>query len=61
VTDDKQPQYAPSDAIDIALADTIAREHWLHPAVRHRDDPRLLAIRAKNRALYLQRRKRDPR
>jgi hypothetical protein len=38
--------------IDIALADTIAGRHWLHPAVRHHGNPRMEAIRAKYRALH---------
>jgi hypothetical protein len=47
-----------SDTIDIALADTIAGMHWLHPSQKHRGDPKLAAIRAKHRALYFQRHRR---
>ena len=56
---DKRPQYTPSDAIDISLADTIAGKYWLHPSIRFRDDPRLLAIRPKHRARYLQRQREE--
>jgi hypothetical protein len=44
--------------IDITLADILAGKHWLHPSQRHRGDPKLAAIRAKHRALHLQRHKR---
>jgi hypothetical protein len=43
------------DEIDIALADTLAGKHWLHPSQRHRGDPRLAEIRAKHRQRHLQR------
>jgi hypothetical protein len=46
------------NVIDIALVDTIAGRHWLHPAERLRGNPRIAAIRAKHRALHLQRLKR---
>jgi hypothetical protein len=45
--------------IDIALADTIANKHWLDPAEKHKHDPRLLAIRQKNRDLHKARQKMD--
>jgi hypothetical protein len=56
-TDDKRSK--PGDTIDIALADTLAGRHWLHPAEKHRGDPRLAAIRAKHRALHLQRQREE--
>jgi len=43
-----------SPVIDIALADTLAGRHWLHPAERHRGDPKLAAIREKHRKRHLQ-------
>jgi hypothetical protein len=39
--------------IDIAQIDT-GKRHWLHPAERHRGDPRLAEIRAKHRARHRQ-------
>ena len=59
MTDDKQSQYTPSDAIDIALADTVVGKHRLHPSIRFRENPRLLAIRAKHRALHLRRQRKE--
>jgi hypothetical protein len=43
----------PANDIDIALIDTIAGRHWLHPSQRHRGYPKLAAIRAKHRQQHL--------
>jgi hypothetical protein len=48
-----------NDDIDIAWADSQDKYHWLHPAVRFCNAPRLLAIRAKHRARYLQRQREE--
>jgi hypothetical protein len=49
----------PKDAIDIALADTVAGRHWLHPAERLRGNLRLAAIRAMHRARYVERQRQE--
>lgn len=40
------------DTIDIALVDTMAGRHWLHPSQRHKGHARLEAIREKHRGLH---------